>query len=544
VSNATDVADVHPIEGAPPASQRTSRAVSWAVLAIMVVSLGLECWGLPRDLPEASEVDEPHAVLPALHIAATGDLNPHWFGHPASTSIYPLAGIYHVWDAVARGGPLFSSNPELARLSPTARGEFFLIGRLWSIAFAVGAIPLIFLLGRRCFSTAVGLAGAALWAVVPLAVHYGRIARSDSAAWFLAVLSLLLIVRLLDRPTVRNHRLAGVSIGVGISARYFIVTLIPVLAAAGVIAIRRHVPGASFRRVGAAVAAAIVTFLLTTPFFLLDWPAARHSLEVEWGPHPGHDGFSRLGNLRWYLGNAIPNTMTWPVAILAVAGVVLVLARRRNARQLLLLAAAAIFLVGISVSRLHWQRWPLPILPLLMLFAAYALVAAVSAVRARAGQLSPVPVTAVGLALVAILPARDVIELNVLHSRPSTRLVAREWIAAHAPPGSIVLKEQKTAPLQDTGLQELYNRALPEGGRTLDQYRADGVRYLVTNAGVSGAYTTQPVRYPTEAAFYRRLRQESCLLREFRPNAQRDGPIIRVWALMPVGAGCGGRPAA
>jgi len=205
-------------------------------------------------------------------------------------------------------------------------------------------------------------------------VHYGRIARSDSAAWFFALLSLLLILRLLDHPTIRNHLLAGLSIGVGISARYFIATLLPVLVAAGVIAIRRGVPGASFRRVGTAVGAAVVTFLLTTPFFLLDWATARRSLEVEWGPHPGHDGFSRLGNLRWYLGNAIPNTITWPVAILAVAGIVLVLVRRRNARQLLLLAAAAVFVVVISASDLHWERWPLPMLPLVTLFAAYALV--------------------------------------------------------------------------------------------------------------------------------------------------------------------------
>lgn len=535
--------DVRPGEPSAPASQRTSRAVRLAVLAIMVVSLGLECWGLPRDLPHASEVDEPLAVLPALHIAATGDLNPHWFGHPASTSVYPLAGFYHVWDVVARGGPVFSSNSELARLSPTARGEFFFIGRLWSISFAVGAIPLIFLLGRRCFSTAVGLVGASLWALVPLAVHYGRIARSDSAAWFFALLSLLLILRLLDQPTIRNHLLAGISIGVGISARYFIAALLPVLVAAGVIAIRRGVPGASFRRVGTAVGAAVVTFLLTTPFFLLDWATARRSLEVEWGPHPGHDGFSRLGNLRWYLGNAIPNTITWPVAILAVAGIVLVLVRRRNARQLLLLAAAAVFVVVISASDLHWERWPLPMLPLVTLVAAYALVTVVSAMRAHAGQLAPVPATAVGLALVAIVPAKDVVELNVLHSRPSTRLAAREWIAAHVPRGSIVVKEQKTAPLEGMGLRSTYSRALAESGRTLDQYRADGVRYLITNAAISAAYRLQPRRYPSEAAFYRQLLQESCLLHEFRPTAHRDGPIIRVWELMPVGAACGARPA-
>jgi MFS family permease len=514
--------------------------MAWlAVLGVMLVSLGLECWAIPRDLPYASEVDEPKVVRPAINIAATGDLNPHWFGNPASTTIYPLAGLYHVWDAVAHGGPLVSSNPDLAHRFATSRGEFFFLGRLLSIAFAVAVIPLIFLLGRRCFSTGVGLVAAFFWALVPLAVLYGRIARSDSAAVFFTVLALLLIVRVLDHPTLRNQLLAGLSVGVGVSSRCFLVTLVPVLVAAGVLAIRRNRRGASFGGVGAGVGAAVVGFVLTTPYFLFDWATARRNIDIEMGPHPGHDGFSRLGNLRWYLGNAIPNVISWPIALLAVAGVVLVLMRRRDLRQLLLLATGVTFLLGVSTSELHWDRWPLPILPVVLLFAAYALVAAASVVDARSSRIALVPATVVGLALVSILPAKDVVQLNLLQSRPSTRMVAREWIGAHVPSGSVVVKEQKTAPLNGMDLQVEYNKALPDGGWTLDRYRRDSFQYLMTNGAISGAYTSQPRRYPTEADFYRELRQQACLLREFRPNSHRYGPIIRVYELMPAGAGCG-----
>ena len=116
------------------------------------------------------------------------------------------------------------------------------------------------------------------------------------------------------------------------------------------------------------------------------------------------------------------------------------------------------------------------------------------------GLLAPARAAAVGLALIAILPAKEVVQLNMLHSRPSTRLVAREWIASRVPRGSIVVKEQKTAPLQGIEVRAVYSRALAESGRTVDQYRAHGVRYLVTNAAVSGAYRVQPSRYPTQAA--------------------------------------------
>jgi 4-amino-4-deoxy-L-arabinose transferase-like glycosyltransferase len=510
--------------------------VWWAVLGIMVVSVGLECWAVTHDLPYPG-VDEPVFVRPAVQIASTGDLDPHWFGHPGSTTIYPLAGLYHVWGAVAHGGPVFSPDPGLANRFATSPGDFYLIGRLWSIAFAVGAIPLVFLLGRRCFSTAVGVAGAALWAVIPLAVSYGREVRTDSAGVFFALLSLLLIVRLFERASIRDHLVAGVAIGVGISSRYFLVTLLAALIAAGVIALRRHVPGASVRGIAAGVGAAVVAFVLTTPYFLLDWSTARASLANESTSHVGHDGLSPIGNLRWYLGNAIPNTISWPIALLAVAGIVVAVVYRRDPRRLILLAASATFLVAISTSKLHWNRWPLPILPVVVLFAADGLAHLTSAINARVGQRELASAFAVaGVALVVVWPAKDVIQLDVRESRPSTRVVARQWIEQNVPEDSSVVRELKTAPLDDTDFRWMERFSLPYGGWTLDRYRLDGFRYFVTNAGISGAYTTQPRRYRAQALLYRELRQQGCLLHVFRPDVRRDGPVIRVYELSPGAA--------
>src|SRR4029453_11837331 len=156
---------------------------------------------------------------------------------------------------------VFSPDSRVAERFATDPGTFYLIGRLWSIAYAVAAIPLLFLLGRRCFSPAVGLAAAALWAVLPLAASYGRVVRTDSAGVFFALLALLLIGRLLDRASVRDYILAGVVLGLGISSRYFLVTLIAALVVAGVIAIRRSVPGASIRRIAVGGGVAVAAFL-------------------------------------------------------------------------------------------------------------------------------------------------------------------------------------------------------------------------------------------------------------------------------------------
>ena len=120
------------------------------LLGLVLLSLGIHMVGLRRDLPYP-DVDEPVFVTPAVHIAATGDLNPHWFGHPGSTVIYPLAAAYHVWDAVGHGGPLLSSDRSISRRFAESPAPFYVLGRLWSIAFAVASVPLLFLIGRRAF---------------------------------------------------------------------------------------------------------------------------------------------------------------------------------------------------------------------------------------------------------------------------------------------------------------------------------------------------------------------------------------------------------
>jgi len=215
-----------------------------------------------------------------------------------------------------------------------------------------------------------------------------------------------------------------------------------------------------------------------------------------------------------------------------VAGIVLALRRPRDVRHLLLLGAGATFLVAISTSKLHWERWPLPIMPILVLLAAHAAVRLVSAVHARAGQPIPRPAfAAAAVALVAFAPAMNVIRLNQRESRPSTRVIASRWIEAHIPEGSSVVRELKTAPLYDPNLHVFARYSLPGGGWTIDRYRRDGFRYFVTNAGISSAYVSQPHRYPAQSALYRELRREGCLLRKFHANTGRYGPLIRVYEL-------------
>src|SRR5262249_30532624 len=156
------------------------RASALAIMVLVVVASALYVWGLRRDLPFTPEVDEPFLVEPAIRIAYSGDWNPRWFGYPGSTVIYPLAAGYRLWHAAFQGGKWWGEDQALRWRFLIAPGEFYLPARLLSVAYSVGAIVLVFVLGRMVFGARVGLLAAAFALFCPLAVDMGSQVRSDS----------------------------------------------------------------------------------------------------------------------------------------------------------------------------------------------------------------------------------------------------------------------------------------------------------------------------------------------------------------------------
>lgn len=205
----------------------------------------------------------------------------------------------------------------------------------------------------------------------------------------------------------------------------------------------------------AGLASVAIAFAITTPFFLLDLPAAWRDLTGELRPsHLGADGLSPLQNLWWYLAVALPSVWGWGRYLLTLAGGAW-LAWRGSAAARLLLAFALLFLAGISASPLHWERWVFPILPILALCAAAALGQGIGWLQTRA----PLPrrATALLAALVALavcaLPLQQTVMLEAQQMRPSTMVLARQWLDAHLPPGTVIAREEYSFPVNGSSLR-------------------------------------------------------------------------------------------
>ena len=72
-----------------------------------------------------------------------------------------------------------------------------------SVIFAVGTVVATFLLARRIFGERTAVAGSACSSLTaPLAIQYAQTARSYTMVMFFSVLSTLLLMRAIDRPSV------------------------------------------------------------------------------------------------------------------------------------------------------------------------------------------------------------------------------------------------------------------------------------------------------------------------------------------------------
>src|SRR5438046_4256368 len=180
---------------------------------IVALALAVHLVGIRNDLPYTPEIDEPLVVNAAVRIGALIDTDPGWFGHPASTLIYSLAGVYRLWSVVAYHGPLVGRDPRLMDRFLAHSGEFYLLGRLLNVAFALAALPLLWAVGRRAFDDAAGLVAAWFVSLSPLAVEHAQMVRSDTSAAFFGLLALWLCLRCHEQPRLRRHVVAGLGIG-------------------------------------------------------------------------------------------------------------------------------------------------------------------------------------------------------------------------------------------------------------------------------------------------------------------------------------------
>jgi len=529
-------------------------------VAVVALALALRlkgvAWGLPYSFVNADE----SIVVPKAFAAARGHLNPQFFFYP-SLFFYLVGALYGlatpVWWVLGQGAFLAQTS---FVVDP---GPYFLLGRLLSVAMGTASVYLVYRLGRIAFGRPAGLLAALFLAVVPLHVAYSHMAVTDVTAVALSLLAFVLFQRASDGAGRRWLVWGAVAAGLATSTKYNMGMLVLPGTVAAIYACR----GEAGRRVAAGARAAFVwtrllvlrvyapmlaAFVVASPFVVLDAPHfisdfVRQNRIMD----RGWLGFENVGNGFWFnLSTNLGGALGIVLLVLSVGGVGWALWKRTRF-DLLVTPYVLIYFVYIGTWKELADRYLLPIIPLVIVLALRLCLDLVALSPRRRRVVLPLTVLLLLVALV--VPLRASIAFDRDLSGVDVRVIAKRWIEANVPPGSMIAVENYTSPLvredvvhhyRDAGLRPVAFRLVrlelpapgePSKSRDLRRLRRQGVDYVLLSGRVYERVFAAPGVYPKLVAFYGQLAAETELVKEFRPGPGQRGPVLKLYRISDPG---------
>jgi 4-amino-4-deoxy-L-arabinose transferase-like glycosyltransferase len=489
--------------------------------AVAVLALVLRVWGYRFGLPYFEHADEWAVADKALAILQTGDFNPRRF-------IYPNLYIY-LQTGVALLHFLWGASVGLYKdLGDIDRAAFYAWGRLLTAALGAGTVLATYATARLLYDRSVGLVAAALLAVFPAHVADSHYVTTDTPASFFTMLAFVGIAALATRPpATRVNRLAaatlcGLAVGLATATKYNVALLVLPLLLALVWAEPNDQDAASrVARVGAsalyALAGVALGFTLGTPFWIAELPLLLNELasildHYKFKGHPGHE------SERPWLDYALAYYREGQLAaLLAALGLGLAFLRHRRADILLLLFVVPSFLQLAGLKVIFFRNL-MPLLPFGCIFAALGASALAAWLASRRRWRGGSRLLLAALTLLALVsPLTASVRADLRLARPTTRLLATEWVVANAPAGARVWLEDQTLILPADRFRVAGGRPVLE--QPLEWYREQGYRLLV--ASISG-YSNE------ERAQLEALAQQGAGAQRFDGAGERAGPALLV----------------
>lgn len=527
-----------------------------AVAGIMLLAFVLRACTAHFGLPALNDPDELMFQMGAVRLVSQQTLNPGWFGHPATTTIYLLAVIDVLVFATGWAVGLFASPADFADRIYSDPSWVILPGRLAMVLFGVACVWLTWRLASELFSRRVGIVAAALMAVNPLHITYSQIIRSDIMATAFMLLAMLAALRIARGGGRADWVKAALWLALAIITKWpFAIGGLAVLGAALVQAQGpdRDWRGQVARLVAFAPLVAVFAVLLS-PYMVLDSETLLRNLRGEARAyHLGATGGTPMENLWWYL--TVPILGSFGTAAgLAIGGGLVMMARRREA-ALVVFPVLIAFLAVISAQTLIWERWALPLLPLLAIAGGLMTVHLIDFLT-RYWPRSLAQGAAGLLVLALVVPALLRFSGDARERTNDTRQLASQWVAGRIAPGSTVIVEHfgfdllaqpwrfvfplgkvgcVDARLMISGKAQYTAIDSGRGDRsnvdygTLDPARADTCQADWAILTQYDRYAAERDRFPREYASYARLLAQGEIVATIAPEPGRiGGPIVRI----------------
>ena len=249
-------------------------------------------------------------------------------------------------------------------------GEDLLVIRLLSIGFGLGTVLALYCLGSELYSREVGLMASVVFLSFPYFFRLSAAASNDIQVTFFFVLTLLIVFRLRQRPSMLLAIAGGIVLGMGILSKYPMVLIYPVLgymlwAIRGAKSIRRH----------------LVLLVLVSLAILLFWLMCAYRIGIFDLQSQTLSGFSRsTTDTVWgqwmfmeFITTRLPSALgVYSLPVLTVGGVLVTIRSKDPIDRFVVVWA--VFVFGAFSVTLPDARYCMPAFPALALIMARGLM--------------------------------------------------------------------------------------------------------------------------------------------------------------------------
>jgi len=522
----------NPLSTAP--SRKPARLhgwVQWALIALVLLSAASRIPGLFYGFPEIVMRDETTYPGVALEMLQEGRLDPKEYRHGNFLHFFYLA-IFSILYYPAKWLGIYPSAMAIPEW------HFYLLARGLSLLASLGSLLLLFRLGRRLFSSIIGILASVLLALNPIFFRYGQLGKLDIYVLFLSLLAANLFLSLYERGGRKLCWGAGVVIGVGVATKYNMVSLGPALLLSFWFLHRRVSSGAvpagqaSWRFLIEASAIAVALAILLNLPVLANFEEAFRQIERQYritvhGEHfmaPQLQGLGPWNLLTRYL----PDTLGWPLELLALAGWIYWCVRDWR-----LCVIVSLYPVVHYTLVCRWgfafPRELLPLYPPLCLGAALAIEGIHRwSRRWEKGEIRLAPFLLAGVCLISLVhPLQRTFEQQRLMVRGNTKVLAKRWAQSHIPATAKIARDAWVLPMRETHPRELFVYTL--GYHPYDYYVEQGVAYLMKGRLPKEVLAA----HPEVAANDREIERRAELLAAWNNQAlERIGPDLAVYRVV------------
>ena len=378
---------------------------------ILLVALGVRLRGITNPL-----LDDQ-----AWRQADTASMSSHMLGHLTDIPRVFLPQLNYDGVTPQRVELEFPFLPYLLAWTWTLFGWTDIWGRLWSVGLSLVTVGGIYDLGRRMFTDRTGLMAAAIYALMPLSIYYGRVVMPEPMAQAWSIWALVMIWRWRSNQGESGSWKVGLLMAGAILAKLPQLMLFPVALLIGFFPLNT-------KRVGQLVRYSMIVLIPPVVYYLWVHSQVTPSSQFVSGILTGQ--VADTSNSEWkILIKNISRGFTNGFLLLSGAGIYRLIFFRSPARIVLLAwGGIALLYIGVVCVRIPLDYYLVPILPLVALLSAYAL-----------DRIDGLPGTVLGIILLVLISRGTYTNLTPKYQWDPEYLSQARWIKDHTETSSILV---------------------------------------------------------------------------------------------------------